>query len=145
MATVLSIVALCLSVASLTWQVTSFLLTGARIKVSAAYALPVGGLDRLPECMSITARNVGRFATTVRTVGLEVRPDGTQAVISHQFIRQLSTDIPHRLEPGDEASWFVPLDVVRSISADHPAKGWAVFVTLGTGKRVRGRRGKVPR
>jgi hypothetical protein len=144
MATVLSIIALCLSVASLTWQISSFLLTGARVKIETSWAYPLGGADYLPECVSITARNVGRFATTVRNVGIEVQRDGTHAVISHLLVPQMSTELPHRLEPGDEASWSVPVQAVRSMAADHPPRDWAAYVSLGSGKRVRGRRGKVP-
>ena len=86
MATVLALVALCLSVASITWQITSFMLTGARVKVEYSYGIGVGGLEHLPNCLTITARNVGRFAATVRSVGLEVTRDGQHAVINYMFV-----------------------------------------------------------
>lgn len=92
---VLSIIALCISTAALTWQLVEHLLTGPRIKVETTWSLPVGGLDYLPQCLTITARNVGRFPASVRSVGIAL-PGDQHAVISPFFVPEISNALPHR-------------------------------------------------
>lgn len=140
---VLSIIALCISIAALTWQLVEHLLTGARVKVGTVWSLPVGGLDYLPQCLTITARNVGRFPASVRSVGIAL-PDDRHAVISPFFVPEMSDDLPLRLEPGDEASWSVPDDRIEALARENgPVSAWRAFVTLGTGKRKHGKLGSI--
>jgi hypothetical protein len=88
-----------LSAASLSWQVSSWLWSGARVRVSASrdiYAERPG--------MIISVVNTGRLATSVNYIGLEY-PHG-ESRLAYTPEPDLPS-LPHRLEPGGEfVAWF---------------------------------------
>jgi hypothetical protein len=138
MDTALAVLALCLSVASLTWQFAAHALTGPRVKVSWHRSYPLADVGLPRECFTVTARNVGRFPATVRGVSVQVAKDGEHVPLALELLPVLSASLPHRLEPGDEAAWSVSRDLLRRMAADREVtKHWRAFVTLGTGKTVR--------
>lgn len=134
---VLAVVALVLSVASLIWQIASHVLSGDRVVVSEGTAMPVGGIDYLPTCRSITAANRGRTAVTVTSIALDVGANQFAQVAMH-IVPQLSSALPVRLDPGDSASWAFPLSVDEEVRRAHP--GARAVVGLATGRTRRAKR-----
>lgn len=130
---VVSLVALALSVASLTWQVAAHRLTGHRVVVHMGTSIPVGGAEQVvPICRTITTENRGRAAVTVNAVALDVG-GGRSAQVALHFVDRLSDGLPVRLEPGSSASWAFPIDVDEEIAAQYPRS--RAMVTLGDGHR----------
>lgn len=129
--------ALALSVVSLLWQVITHVLSGDRVVVQLGTSIPVGGLDYLPSCRSITAQNRGRTAVTVTAVALDVGGGRSAQVITH-MVGELSDPLPVRLEPGASASWAYPIVVDERIRESHPRR--RAMASLGTGKRRYSRR-----
>ncbi len=155
---VIAVVGLVLSVASLTWQVSTFLLSGARVRCELRHvgvapgrtwaSVPPRNPLRLPpelteqgftdERLAVIARNVGRLPVSVERYALmfgaginfgSVRPE------SHE------PQLPHRLEPGEQATWMLSLAEARDIvshARKGPQRAW-MTVELGNGKTVRTR------
>lgn len=127
----IAVLALALSVFSLLWQVTSHVLSGDRVTVTEGTSIPVGGLDYLPDCRSITAANRGRIAVTVASIALDVGHNRT-AQVGMRLVPELSDPLPTRLEPGASASWHFPLALDEEIRREYPRA--RAMVRLATGK-----------
>lgn len=134
---VLAVVALVLSVASLVWQIASHVLSGDRVVVSEGTSIPVGGMDYLPRCHSITAANRGRTAITVTSIALDVGGNRHAQVAMH-LVPELSSSLPARLDPGDSATWAFPLSVDAEVRRAHPDA--RAIVQLATGRARRAKR-----
>ena len=133
---ILSVVAIVMSSITLTWQIVSWRRTGAVVKVTAKLGF-VPGLDGM--FVVIEASNSGRTAVTVTGYGLR-HPN------NHDLIQldrvPLSAELPHRLEPGAEASWLMPMENVKATCAERGIRhqdlvGW---VRLGSGGTVMAKR-----
>jgi hypothetical protein len=154
----IAVLSLVLSVASLTWQAATFVLSGSRVRAELKHGarnastvvtgapgsqdfLSLAGQGLTDEVIGIEVRNVGRLAASIQSVsaalasGLKVTP-----------VRELvGPTLPHTLEPQSAASWFLPAAPIRDVVAfsskgrlkqPDPNKVW-MEVTLGTGKVVR--------
>lgn len=130
---ILSIVAIVMSSITLSWQVVSWRRTGAVVKVTARVAFVVGNPVSL---VSVKARNSGRTAVTVTGWGFRF-PAGDGIVQAQPL--PISAEIPHRLEPGAEASWFMELDAIKETCAAHGVRHQDVvaWVDLGSGRTVK--------
>lgn len=133
----MSLIAILLSVVSLTWQIVAHWLNGHRVVVTMGSAIPLSPGDRTPDCVTITASNRGRVAVTVTSVAVDVG-DGRTVPVSMWLIEEMSDRLPIRLEPGSSATWAYPYDVDDRIVSAHPVR--RAIVGLGTGRHVRSRR-----
>lgn len=123
-----------LAVLSLWTQSRQFARSGSVVKVSLRGCI-VADTDVPREGMSIEAANTGRLGVSVTQWG---------AVLSKDWIyvqlRPLvgNEPLPHRIEPGDSASWWLPLADVRREMAKQGIKEAHVpmFVVLATGERL---------
>jgi hypothetical protein len=162
MSLVIAIVGLVLSVMSLTWQATMFVLSGSRIKAllqhgaigrgslvvskpgtqSMEYLANQGFTD---EVLAIKVRNVGRLSVSVTSVAAVFGSGISIGQLDHPRDRAL----PYRLEAQSEQTWFVSMDAVRAAAESWLAtrpKGSSVTrgqltvqmsVGLGNGKLVK--------
>lgn len=123
---IIAVLGLALSVASLTWQAATFVLSGSRVRADLKHgaANAAGALTGPPgssplmslvaqgfteEVLGIEVRNLGRLAATV---------DRVQAALAGGMKLDLLHDVagpqlPHRLEPQSAASWFMPAAPIR--------------------------------
>lgn len=127
----ISLLALALSVASLTWQVITYALNGDRVAVQLGTSIPAGAIGYLPNCRSITAQNRGRTPVSVTSIAIDVG-GGQSAQIAPHLVGPLSDPLPIRLEPGASASWAYPISVDDQIRQTHPRT--RALVRLGTGR-----------
>ncbi len=138
-AIVISIVALVMSAASLTWQIASWKRSGPVVKVTANQSLPI--FDHGPDdwYVAVTARNSGRAPVTVTGWGLRF-PDGQ----TYNMMRNLpwSAPLPHRLEAVAEGSWVISTEEVKRECAARGVRhqDLTAFVRLGNGRTVDARR-----
>jgi len=123
---VIAVLGLVFSVASLTWQAATFVLSGSRIRAELKHgarnagmvgsgppgqqplqALAEQGLTE--EVVGVEVHNVGRLAASV---------DKVEVALAGGLKLQMLLDVtgpalPHRLEPQSSASWFVPAAPIR--------------------------------
>jgi hypothetical protein len=134
LATVLAIVAIVLSGASLGWQMLTWRQAGAVVTVIARQSFPAGSDDGEPY-VEILARNKGRSAVTVNHWGL-MHPNGGR--MGFGAAAPWSASCPHRLEPGASDSWFVPTEhVVRECRNRGLRPGdLLAWVGLGDGRQI---------
>lgn len=135
-ARVLGVIGVLLALASLTWQVISWRLSGPRVKVRARVG--VVGAQRERNFAAVEALNSGRAAVTVTQWGF-LTPDDTELVWSRSAIG--STPLPYRLEPHADGTWFAPWDELVNLAEKNGTELAKVvpFVNLGNGKQVKGR------
>ena len=123
-----------LAVLSLWTQSRQFHKSGSVVKV-VMRACFVGDTDPPRDGMSIEASNSGRLGVSVTQCGAAI-----SKVWDYVLFRPLvgNEPLPHRIEPGDSASWWIPLaDVRREMAkqgitdADMP-----MFIVLATGERL---------
>ncbi|MBV9098822.1 MAG: hypothetical protein JO079_12275 [Frankiaceae bacterium] len=156
-ALVVALVGLALSVASLTWQAATFFLSGYRVRVELLLgARGMGGvatgpvssaqfLDHLASqgmtqpVLAVRAINVGRLPVTV--TGCSVVSNTDVGFYEPDGI----TNLPHRLEPGSNETWYVTLAGARAAfnvwdsTMNTRTTRIAGRVELATGKRVESR------
>jgi hypothetical protein len=133
------VVAIVLSVASLTWQIVSWRRSGSVVTVRVAQFFPVydQGLGDL--YTSVTAHNSGRAPVTVTGWGLRL-PSGGTIVMTRNL--PWFSPLPYRLEAGAEGSWAISTDDVRASCAEHNVRYQDLrpFVKLGDGQTVTAKR-----
>jgi hypothetical protein len=155
---IVAIIALVISVSSLTWQVVLYLLGGARVRtelrigalgVGAAVHAPVSehvafahlaqqGFDE--PVFVVRARNAGRLAASITK--WEIAFDNGGAMSLPQWDANKDHPLPYRLEPGGEAVWFCPTAPIRKAIDAYAAVGMPVRLLRaqvglgGTGKSV---------
>lgn len=158
---VIAVVGALTGVASLAWTVASHALSGARVKVElkagwlgggGAVTLPFTnfgsvarpeGIDG-PAVVVVEARNVGRLPCSVVGWGVSVG----SAQLGHVQL-PVNPALPHRLEVGEEGSWFVEMHSVLALIAtlretNVPATHLSGKVSLGDGRVVESPRCRVP-
>lgn len=163
-ALVLSVVSLVLAGAAFGWQLLTWFLTGGRCKAELWHGTlrprglvsrPVdrsgqvrstGLRDRLPsdvEVLEVRVTNRGRLPVVVNDYSVKIKSGG----LSFQPIADAAgtEPLPHVLQPGHRASWWVTMDHVDALvyagQVTNPGKSSVVMqVTLATGKVVTTRR-----
>ncbi|MFF7524919.1 hypothetical protein [Streptomyces pseudovenezuelae] len=162
---IISIIALCVATANLTWQLALYLLNGPRIQVRMAVgAYGRGGLITVPvekvadlnETFSsferqgfsqlvlvVQAVNHGRLGVQLLDFGIDV-PKGLSAKPVKDAITE--TPLPYVLEPHQEGTWAMPFEfgpeLIRACRAvwpheAHPIRG---YVHRAGGKKIRSTR-----
>ena len=156
---VVAIIALVVSVSSLTWQIVLYLLGGARVRTelhigalgagTLAVHAPVGkpvdfahlaqqGFDQ--PVFAVKARNAGRLAVSITK--WDIAFDNGGACSYPQWDANNDRPLPYRLEPGDEVVWYCPAAPIRAAIDAFAAAGLPVRVLQaqvglgGTGKTV---------
>lgn len=135
------------SVAALVWQIASFRLTGARVKVDlkiawlgsggAAVGVPgtwQPGVSPSPsvhlECLAVHVRNEGRMPASITGWWVKIGP-GQLGYVESLW----NKPVPHRLDGGEENTWFVEraqvLGVARAFKRDHLNRDGTVTVRAG--------------
>lgn len=127
---IVAILGLVLAVVSLAWQIAQHQLAGPRVRVRLLWGCmgngrvatgPVEGtLDAFRHSgishpvfvMAVEGRNVGRMPIDVTGFGVELN-----GFISYSLAGwQHNPALPHRLEPGSEVTFYVPLeDIQRAV------------------------------
>lgn len=161
-ALLISAVSLLLAGLSLGWQIAQWLLSAGRAKVvlmhglvqgAGAFVGPVGksgspfDLDKLrrqgidgPPVVGIQVINHGRAPLSVERVSLCTRGGVMQFVPIGDV---LGPELPYRLEPGTNASWYVTEDNAARLAHSsrqalgEPVTGVYMTAQLGTGKTVK--------
>jgi hypothetical protein len=155
---IIAVLGMGLSVASLTWQAATFILSGSRIRAELKHgarnagmvgsgapgsqplkALAEQGLTE--EVVGVEVHNVGRLAASV---------DRVEAALAGGMKLQMLLDVtgpslPHRLEPQSSAAWFVPAAPIRravAVSAQvlkrpDPCEMWMEVEVVGKLVRTR--------
>jgi hypothetical protein len=102
----IAIVALVLSIASLSWQMITWSRSGPKVVVRATPGITVGSLENV-EHVAIIVTNEGRAAATISSVGFTMTT-GQQLVSVGSYI--LPAELPKRLEPGGDQFlyWYDP-------------------------------------
>jgi hypothetical protein len=135
LADILSITAIVLAGASLAWQVVTWRQSGAVVNVTVRTAMPTYG-DQVGEPhVQVTAANKGRSAVTVNNWGLKL-PDDRHMAITEPV--PWSAPLPHRLEPGASASWYVLTKAITE-SCEHQGVRYQdliAYVDLGDGRTI---------
>ncbi|MFH8492205.1 hypothetical protein [Streptomyces longisporoflavus] len=167
---IVAALSLVMSAVTLSWQVASHLLAGARVRCELSLAIhddsdPVPSIvatvaDRkktnleglqtedsqiyVHDAFSIVVRNRGRSPVSVSSPYLSVGRGYWGA--SPLRVRYLGFQMiagTCRLEPGEAKTWLVPMwDVIDSIRENHPERPVTcrAAVLLGTGRWVKARR-----
>lgn len=156
---------LALAAASMTWQIATWHLDGRRVRVTLLHGLVSGrgvssgpvGADGRPrdlsslrsqgirgtEVVGVGVTNIGRAPARIDRFSI-ARTDGE---LSYNVIGEaIGPSLPHRLEPGETASWFVDADAARRLAAmtagtvRRQRDGVRAVIELGTGDEKRTRR-----
>lgn len=106
----LAILGLVLSLLSLLWQGYTWRRNGAVLRVKVTNSFPVYGDQLGDHYVTVTVVNEGRAATTVTGWGIDMGGHGN---LTHLTPVSWSTQLPHRLEAGAEASFHMPADGIR--------------------------------
>jgi hypothetical protein len=154
---VVAIIALCVSTATLTWQIVLYLLGASRPKVElriggmnemGAMTAPIGGidLDQLVRqgyetlVLAVEVQNRGRLAVSI--TAWRIAFDNAASYTQPNWAPNDRVALPHRLEPGAEAIFLCPLSEVNVAAralrkSSKPPKSCRASVSFGTGKTVR--------
>jgi hypothetical protein len=139
-ALIVAILALLASIASLAWQVYSWRRSGPHVKVTVSNAIPMFDHGPGEHHIDVTAANRGRAATTVLSWGFSLPGDQSVVVTNAS---NWSAPLPHRLEPGSEASWSVEAAEIRQVAAEHGLRFSEIvpFVRVAGGARIHAKHG----
>jgi hypothetical protein len=155
---VIAVLGLVLSVASLTWQAATFVLSGSRVRADLKHgAAGAGGVIHGPpgsqplaslgaqgfmeEVLGVQVRNAGRLATTIDRIEICL----ANGVKLAQLSALMGPSLPHRLEPQSSALWFIPADPARgavaasaqALKRADPCKVWMEVEVVGKLVRTR--------
>ncbi|MFF4856468.1 hypothetical protein ACFY2N_16405 [Streptomyces rubiginosohelvolus] len=159
---IISIIALCVSISNVAWQLARYLLEGPRIRVRLKVgalgrdnlvSMPVENVKNLNETFaSLESRgftqpvlvvevvNHGRLGVQLLDFGVDV-PKGLSLKVVENIITD--TPMPYVLEPHQEARWAVPFEYVANFamacketwpSEAHPLRA---YVHRAGGKKIR--------
>ncbi|MEW2061127.1 hypothetical protein AB0899_10190 [Streptomyces sp. NPDC007002] len=162
---IISIIALCVSIANVTWQAARFLLEGPRIRVlmkvgalggASLVSAPVENMKNLDETFAswssqgftqpvlvVEVVNKGRLGVQLVDFGVDV-PKGASVKVIEGVITD--TPMPYVLEPHQEATWAMPFEYVVNFAnacqgtwprETHPI---SAYVHRAGGKKVRSAR-----
>ncbi|MFF9274706.1 hypothetical protein [Streptomyces griseosporeus] len=132
----MSIIALCVGIGNLTWQMALYLLNGPRIQVRMAVgAFGPGGLVTVPvenvknltatfaslaqqgfsrPVLAVHVVNTGRLGVELLEFGIDV-PNGASFKLLKDAITE--TPMPHVLEPHRESTWAMPFEHVAAMAS----------------------------
>jgi hypothetical protein len=134
---VLSLLALGVSGASLTWKIISWRRSGARVKVK-----PTSGIGGAPPgvwFVGIQATNRGRLGTQIEQFGFQL-PNGRHMQNIYDFLGQ-SVQFPIPLGPGARATMTYAADHIREALREQGLSGKKVRPYVTTGHRhIEGKR-----
>jgi hypothetical protein len=156
-----AVVALALSAASLTWQLALYALSGSRPRVELLIGATDGfgivsgpaGSEFAPQDLNlytsqgfseplagVRVRNRGRLAVSVTSWGIGVGGGFTVSLPGYAINRD--APIPYRLEPGAQASWYLPLSDVLAAMRAAAGQPYSLRAqaSLGDGREIRGHR-----
>ncbi|MGH3220238.1 MAG: hypothetical protein ACRDPY_16300 [Streptosporangiaceae bacterium] len=133
---ILSITAIVISSAALGWQVLTWRRSGAVVSVTATQAIPTFGDNLGDPHVNVTASNKGRSPVTITSLGFKLRDDRHLAVMKWT---PWSASLPHRLEPGAAASWYVPTNAITESTAHNGIRyqDLIAYVSLGDGRTIK--------
>jgi hypothetical protein len=143
---IVSLLALVLSVASLSWQAWSWYHSGPVLRVKTAdFWTDAGNPEsQVPDhYVAITITNHGRAAATAQAWGIE-DPSGESLTVPSPW--PFSDALPARVEPHASASFYVRGATLEDHSEELgvPYKKLRPWVQLATGKKVYARKGLPP-
>ena len=161
-ALIVSAVSLLIAGLSLGWQVAQWLLSAARARATLLYgAIGSGGvyveqvgrkgqrydLPALrsqgasgPEVLGVKVTNHGRASLVVENVSVKAKGGGMSLT---PIGDRIGPELPHRIEPGANATWYTPMDGARALVSSsrevlhHSITGVYMTAELGTGKTVK--------
>ncbi|MEU2801396.1 hypothetical protein [Streptomyces sp. NPDC007117] len=159
---IISIIALCVSISNVTWQLARFVLEGPRLRVHLKVgalgrdnlvSIPVENVKNLDETFaSLASRgfsqpvlvvevvNQGRLGVQLLDFGVDV-PKGLSLKVVEGVVTD--TPMPYVLEPHQEATWAMPFEYVANFARacketwpneTHPLKA---YVHRAGGKKIR--------
>ncbi|WP_419766608.1 hypothetical protein [Curtobacterium flaccumfaciens] len=129
-------------IAALLWQAFVWRRSAHRVKVQRSRSwIAFGDGSTSDELLSVQARNVGAAAVTVTGWGVSLGRKAGGLVVLNPL--SFSTQLPHRLEAGAEATFYADSGGIRAsaLARGRTGKDLRAFVTLATGKRVYAKRG----
>ena len=142
-ALVIAIYAALVATASVIAQVVTWRASGARVKVTANYGLLVSGPHVSDQQhVIVKATNKGRASVALTSWGFDL--GGDRMMVVFKPLPQ-STVLPHTLDGGHEASFFMPLDRFKDFLRKHGLRSARAFVQLGNDKRVMAKKSTAPR
>ncbi|MFC4395600.1 hypothetical protein [Arthrobacter sedimenti] len=126
----LPVIAILISLASIALTLILKFRDDARVSVSSSLGVFVGGVSGRPH-VSLTATNVGRTGTTVLT-SLHL---GISKGVSLYMPRPISgaTPLPLTLEPGASAHQFIPLSEIQQAVRESGLDPMKLIVVASTG------------
>lgn len=110
-ALVAALVGVVIASASFAWQVASWLREGPRVKVKLSSAFPSYGGQLGPHHYQVSAVNLGRSPLALSGWGFEL-PSGNSTFMAAPL--PFSVPLPHTLEGGHEASFYVEVAALES-------------------------------
>jgi hypothetical protein len=131
---IISIIALVMSTAALAWSAWSWVHSGPVVRVDPHIPLPNDEFPPGDLPVEVRATNRGRGPVTIEDWGYKAN-NGREA----RMIEGIppSVKVPFRLEPGDEASWYLPRHQAINLCHDlleSAHQKVRAFVVLGSGK-----------
>jgi hypothetical protein len=134
---IIAILWFALAVATLAWQVVTWLYEGARVKVKHSFAFLTFGPELSEQMLLITAVNVGRSPIEITGWGIDVG-GGTSLFVSNPIPG--STPLPTTVDGGHHAKFFMELaEHERAVKRAAGPKPPRPYVSLGTDKKVKGK------
>jgi hypothetical protein len=135
--TILSVVAIVISVFAAGSQFLQWYLEGRRVSVNSRTSLLVGTPNGPRSVLILSATNHGRIPATIRQWGFD-SPDDIYRALAGPGNWSQGPDMPFVLEPGVTQSWQLDYrEQKEQIGSYHPDSPYLLrgFVRLGTGKR----------
>lgn len=139
--TVLAWIGAVAGVAALIWQVFTWRRLAHRVKVSShlAWLGVAPGRHMGEKVVCIVVRNVGVAAVDITGWGITAEEGGN---LFDLLPHARNPELPHRLEPGSQTSFYISEDGVRGHAEGngYPLKKMHSWVELATGQKVRDRK-----
>lgn len=149
---IIAVLGLVLSVASLTWQAATFVLSGSRVRAELKHgARNASGVISGPprsqqlkalaeqgfpeEVIGIKVHNVGRLAASIDSVEAAL----AGGVKISMLVDIVGPSLPHRLDAQSSASWFLPAAPIRravfasaqALKRPDPCRAWMEVEVAG--------------
>ena len=131
----LAIIGTVLGILNLFWNMRTWRLSGPVVAVTVNNAFPTYGRDIGEHHVGINAANTGRAPVTVAGMGIELPSRENMLIIEPTAF---STPLPHRLEPGSSADFYILADQVRKIARERGYSPGQLrpWVSLADGSKV---------
>ncbi|MCC2030907.1 hypothetical protein [Microbacterium allomyrinae] len=141
---VVAVIGALTGIVALVWQIITRTRGAHRVTVNVTNAVLVGYGSPDGVMLCVEAINKGASAVRVTTWGFEL-PDGGGMVVTNPMSQ--STVLPHMLDGGTNAQFFVPAEFVGRGLRDRPGlspRDLRAFVKLATGETVYAKRKGIP-